>query len=104
MSDERPERIEKPAEDPRIAALFRKGWRIEADDRAIRREFRFRDFAEAFGWMTRIALLAEKMDHHPEWTNVWNRVEVRLTTHDVGGLSDRDIALAEAMERLAGGG
>lgn len=95
------EKLENPTEDPRIKALFEKGWQIEAGEKAIVKEFRFRDFAAAFGWMAVIALRAEKADHHPEWTNVWNRVKVRLTTHDAGGLTERDIALAEEMERAA---
>ena len=69
---------------------------------AIQRTFKFKDFSEAFGFMARAALVAEKMDHHPEWTNVWNRVDVTLSTHDAGGLTERDLKLAEAMDRLAG--
>ncbi len=68
---------------------------------AISRTFTFKDFNHAFGWMTRIALIAEKMDHHPEWFNVWNRVEVTLSTHDAGGLTGRDIKLATKMDELA---
>jgi 4a-hydroxytetrahydrobiopterin dehydratase len=67
---------------------------------AIVREFRFRDFAEAWAFMTRVALLAEKHDHHPEWSNVWNRVEITLSTHDAGGLSQRDVAMAKAIDAL----
>jgi 4a-hydroxytetrahydrobiopterin dehydratase len=67
---------------------------------ALIRAFKFKDFVEAFGFMTRVALLAEKMDHHPEWSNVYNTVEITLTTHDCDGLSARDIALAEAIDRL----
>jgi len=67
---------------------------------AVRRSFSFKDFVEAFGFMSKVALLAERADHHPEWTNVYNRVEILLTTHDAGGLSRRDIALAEAIDRL----
>jgi len=70
---------------------------------AITRTFRFADFPAAFAFMTRCALAAEKMDHHPEWTNVYNRVEVTLTTHDAGGLTDKDIALARAMDAAAEG-
>ena len=73
----------------------------EARD-AISRQFVFADFAQAFAFMTRVALLAEKMDHHPEWTNVWNRVDILLTTHDAGGLSTRDIVMAEAIDAIAG--
>jgi 4a-hydroxytetrahydrobiopterin dehydratase len=75
-------------------------WRMVEGRDAIRRDFRFRDFNEAWGFMGRVALLAEKHDHHPEWFNVWNRVEVTLTTHDAGGLSARDVALAQAMDAL----
>jgi len=76
------------------------GWERRGD--RIARSFRFDDFVSAFGWMTSVALVAERMDHHPEWRNVYSRVEVELTTHDAGGLTARDFELAEAMERLAG--
>ncbi|MEZ5842026.1 MAG: 4a-hydroxytetrahydrobiopterin dehydratase [Hyphomicrobiales bacterium] len=76
-------------------------WTLLSDRDAITRSFAFRDFNEAFGWMTRIALIAEKLDHHPEWNNVYNSVTVTLTTHDAGGLSDLDIKLAQAMDLLA---
>jgi 4a-hydroxytetrahydrobiopterin dehydratase len=76
-------------------------WRMAEGRDAIQRTFKFKDFSEAFGFMARAALVAEKMDHHPEWTNVWNRVEVVLSTHDAGGLTERDLKLAEAMDRLA---
>jgi 4a-hydroxytetrahydrobiopterin dehydratase len=75
-------------------------WTLEEGDAAITRCFRFRDFNEAFAFMTRVALLAEKADHHPEWSNVYNRVDVRLTTHDAGGLSKRDVAMARAIDAL----
>jgi 4a-hydroxytetrahydrobiopterin dehydratase len=68
---------------------------------AIRREWSFRDFNEAWGFMSRVALLAEKQDHHPEWRNVWNKVEIVLSTHDAGGLSARDVKLARAIDQLA---
>jgi 4a-hydroxytetrahydrobiopterin dehydratase len=77
-------------------------WGMVAGRDAITRSFRFADFSEAWGFMNRVALLAEKHDHHPEWFNVWNRVEITLTTHDAGGLSDRDVALAKAIDALAG--
>lgn len=73
-------------------------WTLDGEH--LRRSFRFRDFGEAFGFMTRVALLAERHDHHPEWSNVWNRVEIGLTTHDAGGLSARDVALAKAIDAL----
>ena len=87
----------------RTAALHKLAqWRpVEGRD-AIARTFKFAEFSAAFGFMTRAALVAEKLDHHPEWTNVWNRVEVTLSTHDAGGLTRLDIALAEAMDRIAG--
>lgn len=75
-------------------------WRLAEGRDAIRREFRFRDFSEAWGFMARVALLAEAQDHHPEWSNVWNRVEILLSTHDAGGLSARDIQLARAIDAL----
>ena len=75
-------------------------WTLVEGRDAIRREFRFRDFSEAWGFMARVALLAEAQDHHPEWSNVWNRVEILLSTHDAGGLSERDIRLARAIDAL----
>jgi 4a-hydroxytetrahydrobiopterin dehydratase len=72
---------------------------VEGRDAIIRR-FVFRDFSEAWGFMARVALLAEAQDHHPEWSNVWNRVEVLLSTHDAGGLSERDLRLAKAIDAL----
>lgn len=76
-------------------------WTLSDDGLAINRTLRFADFAEAFGFMTRVAILAEKADHHPEWFNVYNRVEIRLTTHDAGGLSTRDVALAQHINTIA---
>ena len=78
------------------------GWTIEDGGKALIRTIEFRDFSEAFACLTRVALHAEKVDHHPEFTNVWNRVDFRLTSHDSGGVTERDIALAEAINRLAG--
>lgn len=75
-------------------------WRWDAERDAIARQFVFKDFNQAFGFMTRVALLAEKADHHPEWSNVWNKVEILLTTHDAGGLSTRDIQMAHAIDAL----
>ena len=73
-------------------------WKLREDGLAIERTFRFADFSAAWGFMSRVALLAEKTDHHPEWFNVYNRVDVTLTTHDAGGLSGRDDAMARAIE------
>ncbi len=78
-------------------------WTALDDRDAISRTFRFKTFNEAFGFMTRAALKAEKMNHHPEWFNVYNRVEVTLTTHDCGGLSELDVTLAKFMDKAAGG-
>ncbi len=77
------------------------GWTYEADGKALVRTFKFRDFSEAFGFLARVALHAEKVDHHPEFTSVWNRVDFRLTSHDAGGVTERDVKLAEAINRLA---
>ena len=71
-------------------------------DGKLHRELRFGDFVAAFGFMASVALVAEKMDHHPEWSNVYNRVEVVLTTHDAGGVTERDVTLARAMNAIAG--
>ena len=78
------------------------GWTPEAERDAIRKRFKFADFGEAFGFMTRVALEAEKADHHPEWSNVWNKVDILLTTHDAGGLTANDVALAGKIEAIAG--
>jgi 4a-hydroxytetrahydrobiopterin dehydratase len=78
-------------------------WKLVEGRDAITRSFRFKDFSEAWGFMARVALLAEAQDHHPEWFNVWNRVEITLSTHDAGGLSARDVRLAQAIDRLLPG-
>lgn len=78
-------------------------WDYDEGRDAITRSIVFADFAEAFGFMARVALVAERADHHPEWRNVWNRVDILLTTHDAGGLSPRDIELAEAIDAMLGG-
>ncbi|MCH7627722.1 MULTISPECIES: 4a-hydroxytetrahydrobiopterin dehydratase [Novosphingobium] len=77
------------------------GWTLRDDGLALVKPFRFADFSQAFAFMTRVALEAEKTDHHPEWFNVYNRVDVTLTTHDANGISQRDLAMAAAMERFA---
>ena len=94
---------QKLTADARKAALTRlTGWSVVAGRDAIARTFTFKDFNQAFGFMTRAALVAEKMDHHPEWFNVYKTVEVTLSTHDAGGVTERDVQLAEAMNKLAG--
>jgi 4a-hydroxytetrahydrobiopterin dehydratase len=77
------------------------GWTLEDGGKALVRTFRFADFSEALGFLTRVALHAEKVDHHPEFTSVWNRVDFRLTSHDAGGVTERDVKLAEAINGLA---
>ena len=76
------------------------GWTPTDGRDAIQKTFKFKDFSEAFGFMARAALVAERMNHHPEWFNVWNRVDVTLSTHDAGGLTELDVKLAEAMDRI----
>ncbi|WAT19063.1 4a-hydroxytetrahydrobiopterin dehydratase [Aurantiacibacter sp. MUD11] len=76
------------------------GWEFDRDGDAIRKLFTFADFSEAWGFMNRVALIAEKADHHPEWSNVYNRVDITLTTHDADGLSERDLRMAHAIEAL----
>jgi 4a-hydroxytetrahydrobiopterin dehydratase len=91
--------MEKPAGLDEVLAA---GWALAADGKSILRSFKFADFTEAFAFMTAVALAAEKMDHHPDWTNVYNRVDVTLSSHDIGGLSARDVKLAKRMNALAG--
>ncbi len=95
------DKLEGEARDEALSGL--EGWsEIEGRD-AISKTFTFADFSAAFGWMTRVALVAEKMNHHPEWFNVWNRVEVTLSTHDAGGLTGLDIKLAKKMDGIVKG-
>ena len=96
----RPSRLSNEAVQARLCTL--KGWTHEND--ALLREFRFTDFPAAFAFMTRAAMRAEQLDHHPDWFNVYNRVKVRLNTHDAGGVTELDFLLAEAMDRFAEGG
>lgn len=79
------------------------GWLLDDAGNALVRSFQFKNFSEAFGFLTRVALHAEKVDHHPEFTSVWNRIEFRLTSHDAGGVTDRDSRLAEAINAFADG-
>jgi 4a-hydroxytetrahydrobiopterin dehydratase len=95
---------QKLAGDARRSALAKlSGWSEVAGRDAITKTFTFKDFNEAFGFMNRAALVAEKIDHHPEWSNVYKTVVVTLSTHDAGGLTEKDVTLAEAMERFAKG-
>jgi 4a-hydroxytetrahydrobiopterin dehydratase len=93
--------IPRLTDEERAAALAELAdWSLGEGGLAIARDFKFADFSEAFGFMTRVALYAEKADHHPEWSNVYNRVHITLTTHDAGGLSQRDVNMARAIEAL----
>ena len=92
-----PEKMTDAARDALIAA----GWTHDAERDALSKDYKFKNFADAFGWMTRMAIMAEKMNHHPEWFNVYSKVSVTLTTHDTGGLSELDEKLAKAMDAAA---
>jgi 4a-hydroxytetrahydrobiopterin dehydratase len=92
-------KIEGQARTEAVARLSK--WQEVAGRDAIQRAFKFKDFNEAWGFMARVALAAERMDHHPEWLNVYNRVEITLSTHDCGGLSERDIKLAQFIDSIA---
>lgn len=95
------DRLDSAAIDEALSSL--NGWVLEDGGAAIRKEFKFKNFSEAFSFMTRAALAAEKLDHHPEWSNVYNKVDVRLTTHSADGLTALDFELAKKMDRFAGG-
>ena len=99
MSDKARDKLSGQARKDALGKLM--GWSEASGRDAIQKKFVFKDFNEAFGFMTRAALIAEKMDHHPEWFNVYKTVEVTLSTHDAGGITGLDIALATAMEELA---
>lgn len=96
----RPARLEGGERSAALDTLATSGWRPVDGRDALSKTFYFKDFTRAFGWMAAVALRAEKLDHHPEWRNVWNRVEVVLTTHDAGGLTRLDVALARDMDAL----
>ena len=96
------EKLSKEDRDRLLPELMAAGWALDAERDALGKVFRFGDFTGAFGFMTMVALRAEKMNHHPEWFNVYNRVEVVLTTHDAGGLTELDVKLARKMDKLAG--
>ncbi|VBB25609.1 unnamed protein product [Acanthocheilonema viteae] len=84
-----------------LQPLIDKGWEMVEGRDAIRKNLRFENFSEAFGFMTQVAMYAEKMDHHPEWFNIYNKIEVTLSSHDVNGLSEKDIKLASYIEKLS---
>lgn len=97
------ERLSDEVRKTMLEPLFANGWGITEGRDAIEKEFKFADFADAMGWMTRAAIWAEKWNHHPEWFNVYNKVKVTLTTHDVDGLSSLDVKLARKMDTLFSG-
>ena len=99
MGSDRPKRLSPEARKEALSVLT--GWMLVEGREAMSKRFVFRDFNEAFGWMCRVALLAEKLDHHPEWSNVYKTVEVKLTTHSANGLTDLDFSLAKKMEKAA---
>jgi 4a-hydroxytetrahydrobiopterin dehydratase len=94
------EKLSAETRGPLLGPLMENGWAMVEGRDAIVKTFKFKDFADAFGWMTRVAIWAEKWDHHPEWENVYNKVTVTLTTHDVDGLSTLDAKLARKMDGL----
>lgn len=94
------ERLSDTARKTTLVPLLETGWMLDATRDAIHKEFKFKDFPDAMGFMTRAAIWAEKWNHHPEWCNVYSRVEVTLTTHDVGGLSALDVKLARKLDTL----
>ncbi|MBN9696637.1 MAG: 4a-hydroxytetrahydrobiopterin dehydratase [Zoogloea sp.] len=96
----RPRKLDEAARHAALASL--EGWQETLGREAITKTFRFKDFNAAFAWMTRVALMAERCDHHPEWFNVYNRVEVTLSTHDAGGVTALDLDLARFMDLAAG--
>lgn len=91
-------KLERTGREDALEALKENGWAMVDGRDAIKKTFKFKSFIDAWGWMSRMAIVAEKMDHHPEWFNVYNRVDVVLTTHDVDGLSELDVALAQKMD------
>lgn len=94
------EKLSNAAREAMLGPLFENGWQLDRDRDAIEKTYKFGSFIEAFGWMTRAAIWAEKWNHHPEWSNVYNRVNVTLTTHDVSGLSSLDVKLARKLDTL----
>ncbi len=95
------ERLSKAERENELAVCLQNGWTLVEERDAIHKVYKFKSFVDAFSWMTAASLWAEKLNHHPEWFNVFNRVEVTLSTHDAGGLSHLDISLAQKMDALA---
>ena len=97
-----PSKLNQEERNTDLAVVLKNGWTMDESGRdAIKKKYSFQDFNQAFGFMTRVAIKADKMDHHPEWFNVYNRVEVTLSTHDCSGLSQNDIKLAKFMDQVA---
>lgn len=96
------DKLSSQAHSEALSALSKTGWIHDADRDAISKQFKFPNFVEAFGFMSRAAIHAEKLNHHPEWFNVYSKVDVVLTTHDANGLSELDVMLAQIMDKLAG--
>ncbi|MEL6643058.1 MAG: 4a-hydroxytetrahydrobiopterin dehydratase [Pseudomonadota bacterium] len=96
------EKLSPEAHKAALDEMTKAGWAHDAGRDALTKTFQFEDFVEAFGWMSQMAIRAEKLNHHPEWSNVYRTVEVLLTTHDVDGLSELDLKLARAMDKAAG--
>ncbi|MCE2523808.1 MAG: 4a-hydroxytetrahydrobiopterin dehydratase [Rhodobacteraceae bacterium] len=96
----RPEALIDKERTEALRPLLEAGWTEVSGGTAIRKEFRFKSFSQAFAWMTRAALLAEKLNHHPEWSNVYNRVDVLLTTHSSGNLTELDVRMAQGLEKF----
>lgn len=94
------EQLSETARKATLEPLLATGWTLDKERDAMRKTFKFKSFVDAFGFMTRAAIWAEKWNHHPEWSNVYNKVEVTLTTHDVGGLSALDVKLARKLDSL----
>ncbi|CAH0728493.1 unnamed protein product, partial [Brenthis ino] len=92
------DKLSQEERDSLLKPLLQSGWKVQSNRDALEKEFQFKNFNEAFGFMTQVALLAEKMDHHPEWFNVYNKLQVTLSSHDVNGLSKRDIKMASFMD------
>lgn len=96
------ERLQGADRERALASLLAAGWAETEDGKGLSKSFRFRNFSQAFGWMSRVALLAEKMDHHPEWKNVYRTVDVVLSTHSAGGITGLDTEMAAKMDEYAG--
>jgi 4a-hydroxytetrahydrobiopterin dehydratase len=95
-----PQKLSKSDRDTLLEGILEKGWSVLADRDALFKEFKFASFSEAWGFMSRVALLAEKMDHHPEWTNIYNKVKIVLTTHEIDGLSLLDLEMAKKVDKF----